>query len=213
MFQQSNSEGVSTANPFKTIGTKYGSPQCVGDGSLIDSFTASEHGFLIVLASLVPHAYYGSGVNRMLKRSVVGDFAFPLLANMGDQQIMKSELSGDVGTYIKDTGFAYTDLYAEYKVINDHISGYMRDGFNLESFAMQRTFDDDVELSSSFLQVPRNYLDQVMTVDVDTVRSSYWADVYFAFKKSSTLPVYSQPTLMDLKNGHIETISRGGSRL
>lgn len=213
VFQQSNSEGVVTPNPFKTVGAKYGNPQAVGDGSLIDSFTASEHGFLIVLASLVPHAYYSSGVSRYLKRKVVGDFAFPLLANMGDQAIRKSELSGDFDDYINDSEFGYTDMYAEYKVINDHVSGFLRDGYNLESFVMQRSFGSDVELGSEFLQIPRTYLDQISTVEVTQTRSSYWADVYFVFKKSSTLPVYSQPTLMDLQNGHIETISRGGTRL
>lgn len=213
VFQQSNSEGVVTSNPFKTVASKYGSPQAVGDGSLIDKFTASEHGFLVVLASLVPHAYYSSGVNRMLNRSVVGDFAFPLLANMGDQQIMKSELSGDFSDWIDDSGFAYSDMYYEYKVINDHVSGYLRDGNNLESFVMQRSFGSDVELGSEFLTIPRNYLDQISTINVAETRSSYWTDVYFVFKKVSTLPVYSQPTLMDLQNGHIESISRGGVRL
>lgn len=213
VFQQSNSEGIETSNPFKTVGAKYGNPQCVGDGSLIDSFTASEHGFLIVLASLVPHSYYSTGVSRYLKRSVVGDFAFPLLANMGDQAIRKSELSGDIIDYFNDSEFGYTDLYAEYKVINDHVSGFMRDGYSLESFVMQRSFDSDVELGSSFLQIPRSYLDQISTVDVANTAFSYWSDVYFTFKKASTLPVYSQPTLMDLQSGHIETISRGGTRL
>lgn len=217
VFQQSPSES-SVPNPFNSVGAKYGSPQAVGDGSLIDSFTASEHGFLIVLASLVPHAYYSSGVNRMLKRTVIGDFAFPLLANMGDQSILKSELSSDISDYLYDVGgvvdgFGYTDLYAEYKVINDHVSGFLRDGYSLDSFVMQRSFGTDVALSSSFIQIPRTYLDQVLTVDVASTRSSYWADVYFVFKKSSTLPVYSQPTLMDLQSGHFETISRGGSRL
>lgn len=212
VFQQSNSEAAA-ANPFNSIGAKYGSPQCVGDGSLIDSFTSSEHGFLMVFASLVPHAYYSTGVSRILKRSVVGDFAFPLLANMGDQQINKSELSGSLYTFLKDSGFGYTDLYAEYKVINDHVTGLLADGNSLSSFALQRSFGDNVELGSDFLKIDPGYLDQVLTVTSEKTGLSYWADVYFAFKKVSTLPVYSQPTLMDLQNGRVTTISRGGSRL
>lgn len=213
VFQTAPSDIQSTNNPFNSVGSRYASPNAVGDGSLISSFTASEHGFLFVIASLVPHAYYGSGVSRMLKRSVVGDFAFPLLANMGDQAIRVSELSNDPRYLSNDIDFGYTDLYAEYKVINDHVSGHMRDGYNLSNFALQRSFSDAPELGSDFLTIPPEYLDQVLTVSVDQSKTSYWADIYFTFKKSSPLPVYSQPTLMDLQNGHIETISRGGTRL
>lgn len=194
------------------LGTKAANSQALGEGSLIDKFTASEHGFLVVLASLVPRPVYGSGCDRMNFRVNVGDFAFPLLAGMGDQVIRGRELTG----YTPDTRtFGYTDLYAEYKFKNDKVHGLMRDGADLSSYALQRSFGegDEVSINSSFLSIPKEYLDQVQAVSTSVSGYTYWSQIYFPYKKISTIPAYSQPTLADLKNAHTEYISRGGKRL
>lgn len=193
-----------------SLGQKGANSQALGEGSLVDKFTASEHGFLMVLASLVPRPVYGSGCERRNFRTRVGDFAFPLLAGMGDQPIYMYELED----YADLTGtFGYTDLYAEYKFRNDKVHGLLRDGNDLEKYALQRTFDNVVQISSSFLLIPTDYLDQVQAVDTSTAGYTYWAQIYFPFKKISTIPAYSQPTLADLQNAHTEYISRGGKRL
>lgn len=199
-----------------SLGTKGANSQVLGEGSLVDSFTASEHGFLMVLASLVPRPVYGSGAERMTRRVKAGDFAFPLLAGMGDQAIYSYELTGISSTLEGDSTFAYTDLYAEYKFRNDKVHGLLSDlfGRNLSSFALQRTFDDPYPvLGSSFLLIPKDYLDQVQVVSTSAQGYTYWAEIYFPFKKISTIPAYSQPTLADLKHAHTEYISRGGKRL
>lgn len=196
-----------------TLGRKGANSQVLGEGSLIDKFTASEHGFIMVLASLVPRPVYGSGAERSSFRTRVGDFAFPLLAGMGDQAIYARELTGQsVNTDV----FGYTDLYAEYKFRNDKVHGLLTEDESLHSFVLQRYFDsadDSPTISSAFLQIPTDYLDQVQVVATSVQGYTYWAEVYFPYKKISTLPGYSQPTLADLKYAHTEYISRGGKRL
>lgn len=211
VFQTASSGESSTSNPFSSVGAKFGSSQAIGEGSLVDSIRVTEHGFLMVLASLVPHAYYSDGVRRYLSRKVVGDIAFPLLSGMGDQAIMTSELY--MPSYGSDSVFGYTDLYAEYKYHDDEVHGLLRDGESLESFALQRSFSSAPQLGSSFLQIPRNYLDQVFAVSDNVTGLACWYDIYFPYKKISTLPEYSLPTLADLKNTHTKFISRGGKRL
>lgn len=193
-----------------SLATKGANSQALGEGSLVDSFTASEHGFLMVLASLVPRPTYGSGTERRNFRLVASDFPFPLLAGMGDQAILARELNGHSESI---TTYGYTDLYAECKFRNDKTHGLLRDGQNLSSFALQRSFIGLPEISSSFLQIPTDYLDQVQAVATSVQGYTYWAEIYFPFKKISTIPSYSQPTLADLKNAHTEYISRGGKRL
>lgn len=200
-----------TSGTENSLGTKAANSQVLGDGSLVDSFTASEHGFLMVLASLVPDPVYGSGAERSTFRVKVGDFPFPLLAGMGDQAILRREVNGDNSD---DDVFGYTDLYAECKFRNNKIHGYLRDGLSLESYALQRSFTDTTpSISSSFLLIPKDYLDQVQAVSTSVQGYTYWADIFFKFRKISTLPAYSQPTLADLKYAHTEYISRGGKRL
>ena len=211
VFQTSVNDASNTKNSFASVGSKYGSSQSVGEGSLIDSIRVTEHGYLFVLASLVPHAYYSTGVRRMHKRQVVGDIAFPLLSGMGDQPIYNSEL--DPNAWNNDAVFGYTDRYAEYKYMDDEVHGLLRDGESLQSYALQRSFDTTPQLSSAFLQIPKEYLDQVFSVDVDTSQFSCWYDIFFPYKKVSTLPEYSLPTLADMKHAHTEYMSRGGKRL
>lgn len=132
---------------------------------------------------------------------------------MGDQAVLARELTGQS---VNDDVFGYTDLYAEYKFRNDKIHGELCEDGTLPKYALQRYFDfaeDSPQISSSFLQIPTDYLDQVQAVATSVQGYSYWAEIYFPFKKISTIPGYSQPTLADLDNAHTEYISRGGKRL
>lgn len=213
VFNTNGADSGDTNNSLQ-LGYKAGSSQAIGEGSLVDNFTASEHGYLFVLASLVPHAYYSSGVRRYLKRSVVGDFAFPLLSGMGDQAIMTSELDSSVFGTEQDLEFGYNDLYSEYKYHDDEVHGLLRDGSSLDYFSLQRSFTGvSPELSSDFLEIPVTYLDQVTAVATEQTGYTAWYDIFFPYKKVSTLPEYSLPTLADLKHVHTEYMSRGGKRL
>ena len=209
----SGQEQSTNGNPFFSIGSKFGSSQAVGEGSLIDNIRVTEHGYLFVLASLVPHAYYSDGMRRYLKRSVVGDIAFPLLSGMGDQAIMKSELHSNSFFTGTDETFGYTDLYAEYKYHDDEVHGLLCDGYDLQNFCLQRSFGSAPFLGTDFLQIPTGYLSQIQAVENAVSGLDAWYDIFFPYKKVSTLPEYSLPTLADLKDVHKGYMSRGGKRL
>ena len=218
---QTAGNGSTTAdkNTFsKTLGGEAASIQSNGEGSLIDKFTATEHGHVIVLCSLVPHAMYGSGRRRYLTRSRLGDFAFPLLQGVGNQAIYKAELTGYDPAYPGPTEsvFGYTDQYAEYKYHDDEVHGLLRGGNNLEYFQLQRIFDPDEnvpELGTSFIQIGRTDLDGVLSSGNAVNGFTYWGDIYFSMKKISTLSEYIIPTLGDLKNTHKEYVDRNGRML
>lgn len=216
VMQTSNSSvGASIDN---VVGAKKASSMALGSGSLIGDFRATEHGYLIVLFSLVPHAYYSTGSDRDFERLESEDFPFPLLAGMGDQPIYKYELTGITGDLSVDSQvFGFTDLYADYKYCEDQVHGLLRDGSSLDSYAIQRSFsasgDETPELSSDFLRIPRNILDQVQAVSTSAQGFSCWVDMYFTFKKTSPLPAYSLPTLADMKHTHTGHMSRGGTSL
>lgn len=211
--------GDSSKNPFSSIGegvgAKFGSSQSNGKGTLFENFKSTDHGFLIVMCSMRPHAYYSSGNNRMLYRREIGDIAFPLLSGTGDMAIRKRELVGDVGI-IGDDVFGYIDQYADYKTSIDEVHGLLVDGQPLDAFVLQRSFspllgESGPSISSSFLQIPQDYLNQVK--QVTNVPVDYWCSCFFDYKKISPLPVHSVPTLGDLKNAHTEYVRKGGMRL
>lgn len=222
VYNQATSSVSDTRNPFiNSIGAKGADTSGFKDGHLAE-FQTTEHGYLIVLASLVPHAQYSTGIDRYLFHSVRGDFAVPLLQGLGEQPVYTAELSGNLCTYStvdktvsKPTSiFGYQQQYYEYKYKNDQVHGHLVDGQTLDAFALQRSFDSSsLVLSTDFLQIPVNFLDQVTAVDISNSGFSYWLDVYFNYKKVSTLSEYVIPTLGDLKNTHKESLPYRGFNL
>lgn len=210
-----------TGNPFRSVASKYANSigvKPLGSGDLINGFTATEHGFVFVMFSLVPEATYSTGVRRYLDKNQMSDFAFPSLSTMGDQAILKRELVGAYGVDPElDDEFGYTQRYSEYKYMSDEVHGLLSDGSSLSAFALQRSFDspNDVSggISSSFLEIPTNYMDQVTAVDANMSDYGCWAAVHFDYKIATPLPAYSIPTLGDLKDTHTQIIDNGGRRL
>lgn len=209
---KSTDGGSSTNNPMNSVGSKYSSPLGVGDNSLVDSYSVTEFGFLFVIASIVPDALYSSGSRRYLDYGNVSDFANPILSSVGDQEIKKKELQLLPNLDGDDT-FGYTQRYSEYKFMLDEVHGELVDGQSLDSFVLQRSFSGDVDLSTSFIEIPQNYMDQVTAVTAHMSNYGAWAHSYFTYKKSSVLPAYSIPTLGDPKDTHTEIINNGGPRL
>lgn len=207
-------------NPFDSVGANYGVPQGVKSGSLCRKFTASEHGYLFVMASLVPTAYYSTGINRHFYDNKITDFGWPLLQGTGDQQILTYELCRDPwNAPVSGLTFGYSQRYSHFKFMNDEVHGLLRDGQNLESFALQRSFEFNSSGSATptvgyaFNEIPTNFLDQIGAVSAEQSQYGYWCDSYFKYYKVSTLSAYSIPTLGDLKDVHKETIALGGKRL
>ena len=199
-------------NPFAgQVGSKAGSALGVSTSSLVGEFEAKEHGFLMVLVSVVPHANYSSGMRRYLFESQVGDIPNPLLQGLGEQAVYQGELSLKGGDMKKT--FAYQPQYSHYKYHCDEAHGELVDGGTLSSFMIQRSFDTAPELGSQFLQISKNALDQITSVNANVSKLIAWYNIGFEFKKISTLSEYTIPTLGDEHNTHIESIPNRGIQL
>lgn len=174
------------------------------------------------MATLVPTAYYSTGINRHIYDTSVTDFGWPLLQGTGDQAIFVNELIKDPWNLAAVQGpitFGYTQRYSHFKFMKDEVHGLLRDGSSLESFAIQRSFAvgnsaaNAPMISTVFNTIPTNFLDQVGAVASSQSNFGYWCDTYFKYYKVSTLSAYSIPTLGDLRNTHKEVIPLGGKRL
>ena len=211
-------------NPFNgAVGARAGSTHGYGKDSLFDTFTSTEHGFLMVIASVVPHAYYGSGTRRYLSRSKIGDFANPLLQGLGEQAVTVTELM--MNPYLAITGstaetpksifstdyFGYQQQYSEYKYHDDEVHGLLQPTGSLSAFTLQRYFDN-FQLSKDFIEIAIDELDSVLAADY-SLGAVTWADFFFSFKKVTPLAEYVIPTLGDLKNTHKENVPYRGRQL
>ena len=212
-----NPDDLGGANPFGSVGTRYGSAFASGKGLNID-FEAKEHGYFMIMATLVPRVTYSSGVERYLRHycglGSLSDMANPILQNVGPQPIVEDELTGNGDT---GTVFGYTDRYAEFKTKQDTLHGLVRDGQTLSAFALQRSFAANAapRINSSFLEIPTDYMDQVTAVANWISDFGYWCDTYFQYRVAQPLAKYSLPSLQDPAYEHGKTIvvSKGGNKL
>lgn len=213
VVQTATSESSSSKSEFATVGASYGRGQAIGDGSVFDSFKPTEHGFLIGIFSLVPHAVYSTSTQRFFfERIYAEDYPYPILAGVGDQPVYGYECSSNVDSHWRDE-FGYTQRFAEMKYIDDSVHGLLRDGGDLSYMVMQRSFDTKPTLGSQFIEIPKDYLDGVFAASEAASGYSCWVNLYHKLHMSRVLPAYSIPTLSEPKDTHTEMIELGGTRL
>lgn len=207
-------------NPFGSVGAQYGQASASGQGSLIDSFEAPEFGYIIVLASLVPEATYSTGINRHMFELVngngVADIPDALLQNVGPQEVYNFELCANAIAAVSPSSpnawkaaFGYQQRYAHYMEKRDTVHGLFRDGQSLEAFSLQRSFPTSAALSTEFLRIPTNFLDQVAAVSGQISQYGFWMDIFFNYKVSMPLAAYSIPSLEN-PDGPIEWVPKPG---
>lgn len=214
--QQAQGTNDQSKNPYaNSTAAMFGRGNAFGKDRLINNFEVKEHGYIIIMFSLVPHAYYSTGARRYLTQRTGSDtFAFPEFAGIGDQEIKKSELWSPVLSAAEDPTIGYAQRYAEYKFHDDEVHGLLRDGESLSSFVLQRGFDESVSLSSSLLEIPTDYMDNVMVTTAGVSGFNAVVDAYFDAKYLRVLPQYSLPSLCDGEDdGKKIYVPKGGTRL
>lgn len=219
VYQQDNSAKADAVNPFAKQGataTKGASAGFSGEGSICGKFHNTTWSFVMCLFSLVPHAMYGSGINRELTMCDLGDFPAPELQTVGNEAIYSWELMPDpVSSTDPEAAvtFGYIPRYSRFKYMDDEVHGELRPEKTLESFVLQRRFAEVPQLSSSFLEIPQDALDSVFAVTTANMNLSCWYEIFFEFKVSMPLADFCIPTLGDIQDTHTIKTSVGGSRL
>ena len=226
---------MSTNNPFKSVGARYGQPMSNGESNLVDDFTCDEPCYLVVIATAVPKVMYSSGVERYMlhytKDGCEADLANPILQNVGNQEIKVAEISPAAVIEPNSTSnpninsvFGYRERYSEYMYRNDRVSGLYRDGSSLASFVAQRYVGNPdsssigtsrTTISDAFLRIPKTYLDQVSAVSSTVSTYGVMVDMYFDFGVSQILYDSSIPSLVNPAEEHGKdvVVMRGGKRI
>lgn len=157
--------------------------------------TFEEHGWILGILSVIPDAAYPQGLPRKFLKRDKFDFAWPLLANLGEQEIEKQELYFDPmqsAEYNKE-GFGYAPRYSEYKFGSGQVHGSFRD--TLREFHDARFFDERPALNDDFVTVQaegRTGLNRIFAV-TSTAFDHLWVNLYNDIKVRRVLPKYGTP--------------------
>ena len=159
-------------------------------------YETNEHGFLITLVSIRPRSEYMDRLSKMWYRRSYLDYAWPQLANLGEQEIFNYEIHPTIdfsktNDHNKGT-FGYIPRYSEYKYAFDHIAGDFRTNSQFQGWTLARRFSQCPNLGSQFISIG-NECNRIFAYE-DFDFDHYYMQIHFDINARLPLPLYSDPT-------------------
>lgn len=180
-------------------------------------FQADEVGYIMVLATLVPEANYATGFDHSMRIFIddgdLTDLPCSLLEHIGDEPIMATELAASSSS---SAVFGYVQRYLWHKAgTGNQVHGLYRKGMSLQAFVPQRNFGSAPQISSNFLVIGKDALDDVSSVASGISQFGLMLDCAFTIHISEPLAESALPALSDpaLEHGREVYLHNGGSSL
>lgn len=160
-----------------------------------EDFTQSftEHGILLGLAVIRTEHTYQQGIDRKFSRKNRLDFYFPELANIGEQPIFEKEIFAQ-GTSDDDNVFGYQEPWAEYRYMNNRVTGELNSDYaqSLDIWTWADDFEEAPTLSDAFIRETKQNVERTLAIQ----NQDQWKfNFYFDTVMVRPLPIYSIPSL------------------
>ncbi len=187
-----------SGQPVPAAQDKLGGLAAYGTAAGTHSFSKSfvEHGVLIGIINVRGDITYSQGIDRYWQKSTRFDFFYPVLSQIGEQSVLNREIWSDGG--VNDPlVFGYQERYAEYRFIQNRLSGLMRPdaASTLAAWHLSEDFAALPTLGATFitanLGVP---LDRAVQIPLEP---HFIADFFFDIKAARPLPTYGIPGNID----------------
>jgi len=163
-----------------------------GNG-FVKSFT--EFGYVMGLVAVRADITYQEQIEKHWNRQTRFDYYYPNFANLGDQAILRKEVSvNPAGTgAFDDLVFGYQERWADYRYKTSKITGLFRSAApgSLDAWHLAQEFNESPQLDSAFIteQAP---VDRVIAVPSEP---HFIFDMYVENTSARLMPVYSVPGL------------------
>lgn len=175
-------------SPFGSFG---GQSQTVGTHRLSD-YTSDEHGVFMVLASIRPKSAYFQGVRKELLKTDVYDFLWPQMENIGEQEVLSSEIFADFDLNASrpsfTTTFGWQRRYAEFMYHPSEVHGDLQN--SLDYLHGARKFEHTPTLNVQFgeIRADADDLNRVFVYSAD--ERPFIVELYFDSKMVRPLSRY-----------------------
>lgn len=171
----------------------YAGTGATASNNIICNKSFEEHGWIMVIMSIIPKSAYFQGLPRKYWKNDKTDYYWPQFAHIGEQEILNQELFYDFDNSQPNlNGFGYSPRYAEYRFNNDEIHGDFRD--NLEFWHMARKFGSTPPLNGHFMSVRNEDVNRVFPVEQDKAHPILY-QLFFDINTSRLISRYGNPRL------------------
>lgn len=154
--------------------------------------TFTEHGTVLVLASVCADQIYQYGLHKSWSRQTREEFYFPALAHLGEQAVLNKELWAE-GIAADDLAFGYQGRWDEYRMKTHRVSGSMRSSHSasLDVWHLGQEYSALPVLESDYIQEDTP-VDRVVGVPAE---HHFNVQANFGFKIARVMPTMSIPGL------------------
>ena len=159
------------------------------------SYSATEHGYILGLAVIRVDHSYQQGLRRMWSRTRRFDFYHPMLANLGEMEVLNKEIYCQ-GTDEDDDVFGYQEAWADYRYHPNMVTGEMRSNYaqSLDAWHYADYYKKLPVLSSEWIQEGKENIDRTIAVQSE-ISHQFIANFYFDQTWTRPMPIYSVPGL------------------
>ena len=159
------------------------------------SYSATEHGYILGLAVIRVDHSYQQGLRRMWSRKRRFDFYHPMLANLGEMEVLNKEIYCQ-GTEEDDDVFGYQEAWADYRYHPNMVTGEMRSNYqqSLDAWHYADYYKQLPVLSSNWIQEGKENIDRTIAVQSE-ISHQFIANFYFDQTWTRPMPIYSVPGL------------------
>ena len=159
------------------------------------SYSAVEHGYILILACIRVNHSYQQGLSRMWTRKGRFDFYHPMLANLGEMAVLNKEIYCQ-GNAQDDEVFGYQEAWADYRYHPNIVTGEMRSQYakTLDAWHYGDYYEELPKLSSSWIKEGTENIDRTLAVQSENSHQ-FIADFYFDQTWTRPMPIYSVPGL------------------
>lgn len=161
------------------------------------TYSATEHGILMGILCVRADQTYSQGVNRKWTRKTRYDFYWPVLAHLGEQEVLNKELYYDSTDGLNDEVFGYQERWAEYRYTPSMNLGLFRPQVagTLATWHYGQHYTARPNLNDAFIQDnSQENVDRTVAVqNQPQVKIDIWGQT----KGAKPMPVFSVPGLVD----------------
>lgn len=162
-------------------------------------YFSEEHGFLIGILSIMPHALYCQGIPRMFgDRWDRYSYLWPEFGNLGEQDVYNWELFVGAGAnQPNNETFGYQSRYADLKVGVNRIAGEFKT--NLQYWTTARIFSSRPNLNESFVTMTDSNnadgMNKIFAVDSNALASHFRCQFFNKISVLRKLPKFGVPSI------------------